>query len=228
MIFPFRFWAAYQRCQAAGLPESILAALRMATELATANCPELPGATLVSNDVSGSMWYTKISEKSDLTPADVASILGAAAYKRSGPGSEIVSFSDQPHPHKVHVTWPLMDIARTIAVQGGGTDLSQPILWALAAQKKFDNLVFITDDQDWCAWLRDRTGAIDAIRNYKRLMNPKARFFFLQVMPYQHAVVPPEEPNCHYLYGWSDEVLRYIGLEANDGSQVDTAEEIVL
>ena len=88
--------------------------------------------------------------------------------------------------------------------------------------------MFITDSEDWCSWLKNRTGAIDAIRQYKQHVNPAARFFFLHVMPYEHAVVPPDEPNCHYVYGWSDEVLRYVGLEAGGVSQVDTVEAIVL
>jgi len=227
MILPFRFWSAHQRCKAEGLPEPILSALRRAAELAVSNCPELLGATLVCNDVSGSM-SGRVSAKSDMTAAEVAGMLAAAIYKRSGPGSEIVSFDDEAHPRKVHPTWALLDIVQAISECDGGTDLSQPIKYALSTGRKFETLVFITDSEDWCSWLKNRTGAIDAIRQYKQHVNPAARFFFLQVMPYEHAVVPPEEPNCHYVYGWSDEVLRYVGMEAGGVSQVDTVKAIVL
>ena len=47
---------------------------------------------------------------------------------------------------------------------------------------------------------------------YKDQIAPDAKAYLLTIAPYRHAVAPPDTPDIHYIYGWSDSVLHYIAL----------------
>lgn len=227
--FPFRFVSALKATETtsgAGQAE-IRAALETALELSFANMPELGERVLIANDVSGSM-STRASTSSEMTLAEVAAIFAAAAYKRAAHG-EIVSFNTAAHPRTLSHEQSLAEIARAVAEGGGGTSLSAPLEYAFGAKGKlgfsgknkaeriYDLAIFITDSESWVDHLIANRGALDLIREYKQRVNSGLLCFFLQLAPYRHAVVPPEEPGCYYLYGWDSGALRFIAQMAHGG-----------
>ena len=72
---PFRFLAAYRHAPGAALGTRAGAGAR---GVAGRRCPSLPGRTLVLVDRSGSMFYSRVSARSELTRADAAAVFGTA------------------------------------------------------------------------------------------------------------------------------------------------------
>ncbi|HEX9037294.1 MAG TPA: TROVE domain-containing protein [Ktedonobacterales bacterium] len=233
--FPFRFISALkalekQDVNTAGVVE-IREALETALELSVANMPELGNRVLIANDISGSM-SSRPSPKSDMTMAEIAAVFAAAAFLKAARG-EIVSFDTEARPRDVHNGQSLSKIAQAVSGYGGGTSLSAPLEYAFGSKgksaRRYDVAIFITDSESWVDHLTKNRGALDLIREYKKRVNPELLVFFLQLMPYRHAVVPPDEPGCYYLYGWDSGALGFIALMARGGaSQVEAIRQVSL
>ena len=189
--------------------------------------PELGASVLIANDISGSM-SSKPSAKSDMTMAEIAGVFAAAAFKKAEHGS-IVSFNQDAHPRTVDTSMSLADIARAVSMGTGGTSLSAPLDYAFGerSQRVYDTAIFITDSESWYDHLTRNAGALDQIRKYKRRVNANLVCFFVQLLPYKHAVAPQEEPGCFYLYGWNAGLLSYIAQMCSGGqSQVDAVRQV--
>jgi 60 kDa SS-A/Ro ribonucleoprotein len=91
--------------------------------------------------------------------------------------------------------------------------------------------VGITDNEDWGygAGQQCRGPFLSLWREYRAKVNPKAQAFVIQIAPYKHAVAPTGEPGVHFIYGWSDAVVRYIPFVLEGGeSQIREIEEMFL
>jgi hypothetical protein len=230
--FPFRFVSALkaiEKTDGRG-KEKIKTALEAALELSFANMPELGDRVLISNDISGSM-SSRPSPKSDMTVAEIAGVFAAAAFKKAAHG-EIVSFDTEAHPRAVNKGQSLAEIAKAVSAYGGGTSLSAPLEYAFGGKSKarvYDVAIFMTDSESWVDHLTRNRGALDLIREYKKRVNPGLLVFFMQLMPYKHAVVPPDEPGCYYLYGWDSSVMGFIAQMARGGaSQIEAIRQTSL
>jgi 60 kDa SS-A/Ro ribonucleoprotein len=234
---PFRFYSAVKAVSAASAGSTSLErahtisvlqeALQRALELSFANMPELGDSVLIANDISGSMG-SKPSPRSDMTMAEIAGVFAAAALKKAKNGS-IVSFNQTAHPRTVSKKMSLADIAKAVAEISGGTSLSAPLDYAFGerSQRVYDTAIFITDSESWYDHLTSQQGALDQIREYKRRVNQRLVCFFVQLLPYKHAVAPQEEPGCYYLYGWNASMLSYISQMREGGqSQIDAIKQV--
>ena len=224
---PFRFVSALKaiESQSGDGVERLRTILSDALEISFANMPELGARVLVANDISGSM-SSKPSSRSDMTMAEIAGIFAAAAFKKATEG-EIVSFDTEAHPRAVTKSQRLTEIAQAISEHGGGTSLSAPLEYAFAGKRVFDVAIFLTDSESWVDHLKKNRGSLDLIREYKQRINPGLKCFFVQLLPYRHAVTPQDEPDCYYLYGWSSSMLNFIGaMVAGGGSQVEAVRQV--
>jgi len=211
-LFPFTFVEAAKMATEHHLPYAVTAAVLAAAELSLVNCPSLPGRTLIANDVSGSMG-AKISQRSVLDCADVAAIMAAALFRRAE-CADVVSFDTQAYHRAVRPDMSLDVLTERIrGDEGGGTDMGIPLRWA--QNYRYDNFVWITDSQDWAGWLRDRRGALDALRQYRQRV-PNLHAYLVQLLPYQHAVAPMEADYVTYCYGFTGSTLAFIGQESQD------------
>jgi 60 kDa SS-A/Ro ribonucleoprotein len=208
--------------------QAVRAALEAALEHSFVNTPELGRRVLVANDISGSM-SARPSAKSDMTMGEIAGIFAAAVFKKAEAG-EIVSFDTAAHPRTVAKAQGIAEIARAISGHGGGTSLSAPIEYAFGGKtpaRIYDVAVFITDSESWYDHLTRNRGVLDLIREYRTRVNPELKCFFVQLMPYKHAVVPQGEPGCWYIYGWSASILSYIASAVSGGAaQVDAVKQV--
>lgn len=224
---PFRYFSALKALKAEGAAEKALReALSAALELSFVNMPELGRRVLVANDISGSM-SSRPSPRSEMTMAEIAGIFAAAVYKKAESG-EIVSFDTEAHPRDVPKDLPLATIAERVSAYGGGTSLSAPLTYAFKDRKgRFDTAVFITDSESWYDHLTRNRGVLDEIRDYRTRVSPELKCFFVQLVPYKHAVVPESEPGCYYIYGWSGAVPGYIASVVSGGaSQVEAVKQV--
>ncbi len=229
-IFPFQFYGALKALKAEGEVEVALrAALEQALDLSFVNMPALGRRVLIANDISGSM-VAKPSPRGDMTMAEIASIFAAAAFKRAEEGT-IVSFDTQAHRREVSRAGSLAGIAKAISAHDGGTSLAAPIEYACGTTKDrahpYDVAIFLTDSESWYDHLKTNRGSLDLIREYRARINPDLRCFFIQLVPYRHAVVPQEEPGCSYIYGWSASILSFIAAELAGGhAQVEHVRQV--
>jgi 60 kDa SS-A/Ro ribonucleoprotein len=87
--------------------------------------------------------------------------------------------------------------------------------------------IFLTDSESWVDHLTKNRGSLDLIREYKQRVNPILKCFFVQFLPYRHAVTPQDEPDCYYLYGWNSSMLNFIGaMVAGSESQVEAVRQV--
>ncbi len=226
---PFRFFSALKALKEEGEAGRVLrAALELALEHSFVNMPELGRRVLVANDISGSM-SARPSANSDMTMAEIAGIFAAAVFKKAEQG-EIVSFDTAAHPRAVMKAQGLAGIAAAISGHGGGTSLSAPIEYAFGQRESarvYDAAVFLTDSESWYDHLTRNRGVLDLIREYRARINPDLACFFVQLLPYRHAVVPQAEPGCYYIYGWSASILDYIASVIGGGrAQVEAVRQV--
>ena len=136
--FPFRYLAAYQH--APSLRWSY--ALERALGHSLANVPALPGRTLVLVDRSGSMFWSRLSDRSELTRADAAAIFGTALALRAERADlvEFGSTSDRVKFRRGESVLKVLDRFGDL----GGTDTTEAVR---RHYKKHDRVLIVTDEQ---------------------------------------------------------------------------------
>jgi 60 kDa SS-A/Ro ribonucleoprotein len=226
MQFPFRFFAAAQ--EFGGKNQKITEALHEALEISLGNIPDLGNSTLASNDISGSMSQN-ISPRSKVTAANIAGIFAAAVFKKAKDG-RIISFEAKAHRRNVSTRDSMLSIAKAVGTASyGATAASAPILQLCDRKEFVDTIIMMTDSESWAdRWVGDSPGTVGALRKYKAEINPEVKTFLIQLMPYGHRLVEESEPNCNYIYGWSPDVVRYIGYQVESQTQLEKVKAIEL
>lgn len=236
-MLPFRYhtaWLAYtrdrvtrRRASARNHNQRIADALVTALEISVDNLPEIEGRIAIANDISGSMG-TPISQHSTTRYEDIAAIFGAAVFSKS-PDSILLPFNRGVERPAVSRHDSIMTTAEKIQGSGGGTDVGAPMQWVNENGEDIDVFVGITDGEEWHTkrggyrrgskgfygeWLDRHDGAQDA------------QAFLVRIDPYETAPTP-EDPNVHYISGWSNSVLDYITLQLRGmESQVEHVEQM--
>ena len=76
-------------------------------------------------------------------------------------------------------------------------------------RENVDQIVIVTDEQQ-----NEGSPFYTELQRYRAKVNPNAKAFVVDLSPYRGAMVPKEDLNTHYVYGWSDQVLSYISAAA--------------
>ncbi|MEU0243748.1 TROVE domain-containing protein [Streptomyces sp. NPDC006235] len=136
--FPFRYLAAYQH--APSLRWSY--ALERALGHSLANVPALPGRTLVLVDRSGSMFWSRLSDRSELNRADAAAIFGTALALRAE-RADLVEFGSTSDRVKFRKGESVLKILGRFG-DLGGTDTTEAVR---RHYRKHDRVLIVTDEQ---------------------------------------------------------------------------------
>ncbi|MFH8660198.1 TROVE domain-containing protein [Streptomyces afghaniensis] len=136
--FPFRYLAAYQH--APSLRWSY--ALERALGHSLANVPALPGRTLVLVDRSGSMFWSRLSDRSELTRADAAAIFGTALALRAE-RADLVEFGSTSDRVRFRGGESVLKILGRFG-DLGGTDTTEAVR---RHYRKHDRVLIVTDEQ---------------------------------------------------------------------------------
>lgn len=216
-VLPFRLFMAYQMFQpGAPVERQIAEALVDAMEAAFVNLPDLGGRVCIAPDVSGSMGG-RISGQSKTRYIDIAGIFASAMLKAS-PNALVLPFEHDVVTVKLSARDSIMTTADKLArIGGGGTAVSAPVSYLLKAKPDtaIDTFIGITDNVEWATDRWGNQGFLPTWNEYTGKIAPNAQAFLVTIAPYRHAVAPQETPNVHYIYGWSDSVLKYIALSVN-------------
>lgn len=233
-VLPFRFFDAWKAYSSSGACTMRIAdALRKALELSFLNLPEfgLDKHVTLAPDVSGSM-HSQISEKGTARYIDVAGIFAGALLKRVQNGLVLPFGGNVVLSEQFSQRDDILVTAEKIAnFNEGSTALGAPIQYLLNRKIKTDIFIGITDNEDW-AYGRGysvRASFLELWRDYRKEVNPDAVAFLITIDPNRCASAPQGEKGVHFIYGWSDQVLRYIDLKLSTGaSQVENVEAIPL
>ncbi|MFJ8359467.1 TROVE domain-containing protein [Streptomyces sp. NPDC093984] len=136
--FPFRYLAAYQH--APSLRWSY--PLEQALGHSLANVPALSGRTLVLVDRSGSMFYSRLSDRSELNRADAAAIFGTALALRAAE-ADLVEFGTTSKRLTFRKGESVLKVLGRFG-DLGGTDTTSAIRAHYRGQ---DRVLIVTDEQ---------------------------------------------------------------------------------
>ncbi|WP_019060561.1 TROVE domain-containing protein [Streptomyces prunicolor] len=136
--FPFRYLAAYQH--APSLRWSY--PLEQALGHSLANVPALPGRTLVLVGRSGSMFFSRLSDRSELNRADAAAIFGTALALRAA-DADLVEFGTTSKRLDFGAGESVLKVLERFG-DLGGTDTTSAVRSHYRGQ---DRVLIVTDEQ---------------------------------------------------------------------------------
>ncbi|AZQ33934.1 TROVE domain-containing protein [Streptomyces cyaneochromogenes] len=136
--FPFRYLAAYQHAPSLRWAYP----LEQALGHSLANVPALPGRTLVLVDRSGSMFWSPLSDRSELNRADAAAIFGTALALRAK-DADLVEFGTTSRRLTFGKGESVLKILGRFG-DLGGTDTTSAVRAHYRGQ---DRVLIVTDEQ---------------------------------------------------------------------------------
>lgn len=189
---PFRYYSAYIEAPSGRWKHP----LGVALDHAMSNVPVLPGRTLVLIDTSDSMTWQTISQRSKVTSAQAAAVLGIVLAKRTG--ADVVQWASirQPFPLRKGAS-ALAEIGRFLDGQGncgGGTDLRQ----ALQAYGGHDRVFVLSD-------MQTSTAA-------GRIVPPRVPVYAVDLNGGHATPFTTTEANRHQLGGYTDRLFAMVPL----------------
>lgn len=223
--FPFRFFSAYKTLLKSGLMNGeIHKALENAITCSLDNMEKIPGRTLVAVDVSSSM-HMKISAKSDIQCLDIAALF-AAISNRICEDATICYFdraeswysSRGSKGYKIEHYGKfdsILSIALNSPFNGGGTDLSLPMIFALEEDdtrqlKPFDRVIYFSD----CVCTSNANGLVKTTQGladkYRATYNKNFWVHGVDLQGYGTQQFCGDKFNL--IAGWDEAVLSFINL----------------
>lgn len=190
-ILPFRLATAFRQVEHPELRD----ALREAAELTFTNLPELGDKTAIFLDISGSMNGQYL---------EIGAVFALALYKKTQGSSLFWLFDTEVIDAKPSRKDSILTQAAQIRSRGG-TDTGAPVRKLLQERRKVEQIIIITDEQQ-----NSGSPFYEQLKRYRSKVNKDVMAFVVDIAPYRHAMVPVEDPQTYYIYGWSDTVLSYI------------------
>ncbi|MER6128917.1 TROVE domain-containing protein [Streptomyces sp. NPDC001795] len=191
--FPFRYLAAYRH--APSLRWSY--PLEQALGHSLANVPALSGRTLVLVDRSGSMFYSRLSDRSELNRADAAAIFGTALALRAA-DADLVEFGSSSNNVKFRKGESVLKILDRFG-DLGGTDTTGAVR---RHYKKHDRVLIVTDEQYAYSQYGDPTEQVAA----------HVPVYTWNLAGYRAGHGPSGKGNRHTFGGLSDAAFRMVPL----------------
>jgi hypothetical protein len=191
--FPFRYLAAYQH--APSLRWSY--PLEQALGHSLANVPALPGRTLVLVDRSGSMFFSRLSDRSELNRADAAAIFGTALAMRAA-DADLVEFGTSSKRVKFRRGESVLKVLERFG-DLGGTNTTEAVR---QHYKKHDRVLIVTDEQAAASYYGDATEQVPA----------QVPVYTWNLAGYRAGHGPSGKGNRHTFGGLSDAAFRMVPL----------------
>ncbi|MFC5198518.1 MULTISPECIES: TROVE domain-containing protein [Streptomyces] len=191
--FPFRYLAAYQH--APSLRWSY--PLEQALGHSLANVPALPGRTLVLVDRSGSMFFSRLSDRSELNRADAAAVFGTALALRAA-DADLVQFGTSSDRVRFRGGESVLKVLERFG-DLGGTNTSEAVR---AHYRGHDRVLIVTDEQAAYSHHGDPTEQVPA----------HVPVYTWNLAGYRAGHGPAGKDNRHTFGGLSDTAFRMVSL----------------
>jgi len=207
MVFPFTLYIAHRMLETFPWTSTLKRALEEAIELSVDNVPELKGRICIASDVSWSMSSAMTGDRSVLQCIDVVGVFTGMLIKKCRDVPMLLPFNDDIRydiAERVAAAETVVEMAQQF-IANGGTSLSAPVEELLRSRTELDYLIAFTDNEEWAG--RD---FMSTWQEYKRTVAPECKAYLVTLKPYRDFPVPPNYPDVHFIFGWSDAVIRYI------------------
>ncbi|MFJ1970532.1 TROVE domain-containing protein [Streptomyces sp. NPDC087903] len=191
--FPFRYLAAYRHAPSLRWAYPLERALGHSL----ANVPTLPGRTLVLVDRSGSMFYSRLSDRSELNRADAAAIFGTALALRAA-DADLVEFGTSSKRVKFRAGESVLKILERFG-DLGGTDTVAAVR---RHYRRHDRVLIVTDEQYAYSAHGDPTEQVPA----------DVPVYTWNLAGYRAGHGPSGKGNRHTFGGLSDAAFRMVPL----------------
>lgn len=149
---------------------AVQSALNQAYRLSFAAAPPVDARLVIAVDKSGSMSGAVRHGGTDIGSAYHVCSAIAHILDRLCTRTWLMEFDSTVVASKVHADQGLSEIFN-LPHNGGSTDVSAPIRWALTNKVEVDGFVLLTDNETWSG----RQHAVQALADYRRKINPNAR-----------------------------------------------------
>ena len=226
--FPFRYksaWDIFNADRSLNHRMMVMDALEECIDLAIENVPKLPGRTVILTDNSGSAWNGFTSEYGRTTIAEIDNLSSVIAAVCSDDGF-VVKFGTRCRRFDISKRNGVLSQAQAISMDkyndvGGSTEpgVDEFFQWALGEKQFFDNIIIYSDLQVghlylgrsvWGNSCRMDMSVYDALKKYRREVNPKVNFFSVQTAGYDNAVIPEMAYRTALLSGWTGREIEYM------------------
>jgi 60 kDa SS-A/Ro ribonucleoprotein len=167
----------------------IVAALDTAFDLSFKNVTPSKQRVLVALDVSGSMQSCRCTGSPVLRASEAGAAV-ASYFVRAEPNVHTVAFDTAPRALTITPRQRVDDIVNAVGQWGGGTDLAQPVLYALDKKLNVDAFVILTDNETWAG----KEHCVDALQRYRLSINPKTKLVVMATSATGGAVCDPNDP----------------------------------
>ena len=142
-LLPMRFFSAFRNAPSMEWHWPI----QVGMDHSLANVPELPGRTLALIDMSGSMFGSRLSDKSDLMLSDAAAIFGAALKVKNNETLSLVQYGTSYERVGAPKGTSVLDVMREFHGMGG-TNTARVLadIWDKSGGS-YDRVIIVTDEQ---------------------------------------------------------------------------------
>lgn len=220
---PYRFYSAYKEID----NQKINRAIAQAFEKSVSNVT-LEGTTAVLVDLSGSMTGARVSEKSKVTNAEVAAVLGAIAAKKAA-NSVVIGFGETARIIKVNPDDTMITNIDRIVKTNVGHSTNAGLAFRLLIDNKIkvDRIVLVSDMQcydttggkgskvsqfgGYFPWYTD-SFVNEELEKYRKTVNRNVYLYSLDVSAYGTRQTPKSSKKNILLNGWSDKIIDYMNL----------------
>ena len=186
----------------------VIDALDVAFYKAFVNVEKTRKRMLLALDVSGSMGAGQVAGVPGLTPR-VASAVMSLVTAATETDYEMVAFSHEMQRIDISPRQRLDDVVKTIsAIPMGGTDCALPMLWALKNKVQADAFVVYTDSE---TWYNKAIHPVQALRDYRKKMNPKAKLIVVGLVSNGFTIADPDDAGMLDMVGFDSAAPQLIG-----------------
>jgi 60 kDa SS-A/Ro ribonucleoprotein len=144
---------------------------------------------LLALDVSGSMQGGEIAGVPGLSPSAATAALAVVAA-RTEPWAAIMGFDHGIRDLGVTAKDSILDATKKVSVNnGGGTDASLPMTWALENKIQVDTFVVLTDNETWAGNIHP----VQALKKYRQATGIGAKLIVVGMTSTGFTIADPED-----------------------------------
>lgn len=203
---PFRWYEAYKTLERERLgTNKTFNVLENAIEKSLNNIEKLKGLSYISTDVSGSMTWNVISKKSNVRPVEIGALLLSMANKICD-DSITTTFHTSCKPCVLNPKNGVINNAKSVRIDGGGTDMMCAIEYLIDNNIKVDRIIIFSDNE-----VNSRKNVVQSIFNvYRSQINPNCWLHAIDLEGYGTVQFNEHDKHVNLIAGWSEKLLQFI------------------